>query len=204
MWLILIIVLVIVLIVYFSTSKSSYRYLPLISQYPQHPVLKYQYGEASRSGVYPAFYGDAIRPYGEVVKTGPWVGYPSEGVTRDTYNTSGFQRVYSQGNGPYPGLMMNVPIPAGSLKLSSEKYKYPFYYQQKPLAPYDYFKPYGPNQASLQNEIVVADTPFYKRGPVYSPGVYSGIPGAVPFISSVSSYAPFPEVQTKLLANNVP
>lgn len=197
MWLVLFIVLLIASVVYFSATKSGYRYLPLFGQYPQHPVLRYQYGEASRAGVYPASYGDAIRPYGEVVKTGPLSGYPQRGDTsRDTYNTSGFQRAYSRGDGPYPGLMMNVPVPAGSLKLSSEYYKYPFYYQQKPLAPYDYFKPYGPNQASLQNDIVVADTPFYKRDPVYSPGVYSGIPGTVPFISSVSSYAPFPEVQT--------
>nr|QBK86527.1 MAG: hypothetical protein LCMAC102_03220 [Marseillevirus LCMAC102] len=93
--------------------------------------------------------------------------------------------------GPVPNQPLNVPVPQGSLKMSSEKYKYPFYYQKKPLSPYDYFRPYGPNQNEMQSEIIYADTPFYKK----NPETYSGS-GAIPFISSVNSYAPFPEVYT--------
>jgi len=86
-----------------------------------------------------------------------------------------------------------VPVPRGALKMSSEKYKYPFYYQQVPLAPYNYFKPYGPNQQSMQSGLNLSDTPFYNRGfslPALGPSV------DIPFISSVNSFAPFPEVES--------
>jgi len=114
------------------------------------------------------------------------------------------------GSGPYPGIPLGVPVPRGSLKKTSEKYgyvqraglsgpgprtvsprEYPFYKVSRPLKPYDYFKPFGPNQ-NVDQEANYADTPFYDRG-VYSAG-YAG--GDVPFISSVNAFAPFPEVDS--------
>lgn len=104
---------------------------------------------------------------------------------------SNFKYAYDINQGPYLGEPMNVPVPANSLKLSSEKYKYPFYRSQIPLQPYDFFKPYGPNNQSMQNTIIPSDTPFY-----YYPRGYTPSLNKVPFISSVNSFSPFPEVNT--------
>jgi hypothetical protein len=95
------------------------------------------------------------------------------------------------GSGPYPGIPLGVPVPRGSLKKTSEKYGYPFYKVSRPLKPYDYFKPFGPNQ-NVNQEANYADTPFYDQ----YPGFGSGGGGDIPFISSVNSFAPFPEVQS--------
>jgi len=204
-----------------------------------HPVLAYQ-REASYD-THPASWGDPIRPLG--ISSGPSMSSFSANPSRGEYKTGTYIPAYEmngpESNGPAPGMMMNVPVPAGSLKESNEKWDYPFYYQQKPLQPYDYFKPYGPNQNSMQQGLVYADTPFYKRNlmpggdsRVYRPysgasniygdaygdaynnthgnsfgnNIYPGSPrpalgytgsGAIPFVSSVSSYAPFPEVTTE-------
>jgi len=118
-----------------------------------------------------------------------------------------------------PQYDLKVPVPRGSLKLTNEDYGFPFYRQYRPLNPYNYFKPYGPNQASMQNEIVYSTTPTYtfqqsiqgkplqtgfglgggKKAPLqlplgYSPP-YTGF-GDVPFYTSVNSFAPFPEINT--------
>nr|QBK85648.1 MAG: hypothetical protein LCMAC101_02430 [Marseillevirus LCMAC101] len=94
------------------------------------------------------------------------------------------------GSGPYPG----IPVPRGTLKKTSEKYGYPFYQAARPLKPYDYFKPYGPNQ-NVNQDANYVDTPFYdRREPTYATG-YTGS-GAIPFIGSVDAFAPFPEVET--------
>jgi len=133
-----------------------------------------------------------------------------------------YQRAYTSdpGAGPYPGAPLNVPVPRGSLKMSSEEYGFPFYQQYRPLHPYDYFRPYGPNQPGMQKEIVYANTPTYATkgrplelgfgytaDPAIPPGgvpkqlpvgyvpPYTGF-GAIPFYTSVSSYAPFPEINT--------
>lgn len=140
-----------------------------------HPVLEYQ--RIASYGTHPAVYGDPIRP-------------PHQNI--GPLYRPGFERAYnSEYEGPAVGLPLNVPVPQDSLKLSSEEYRYPFYYQRKPLFPYDYFRPYGPNRRSMQSEIIVADTPFYRRRPYRDP-----ISETVPFIASVNSYAPFPEVRT--------
>lgn len=133
----------------------------------EHPVLEYQ--RYASYDTHPASYGDPIRPPQGLL--GP----------RDFY------LAYNDGGGPIVGQMLNVPVPQKTLKLASERYGYPFYPQPRPLPSYDYFKPYGPNDFRMQEEIIVADTPFYQRQQNL---------GTVPFISSVSSYAPFPEVQT--------
>ncbi len=168
-----------------SGNKKYVRSHEKLSEecYRQHPVLQYQ-REASYD-THPANYGDPIRPF-----------FPIAGPNIDAYSYSNSPKnnAYAYGPGvdrPAPGQPLNVPVPQRSLKMSSEKYKYPFYYQKKPLSPYDYFRPYGPNQNEMQSEIIYADTPFYKR----DPQTYTGS-GAIPFISSVSSYAPFPEVYT--------
>ena len=116
------------------------------------------------------------------------------------------------GSGPYPGMPLGVPVPRGSLKKTSEKYgyvqraglsglgpgtvsprEYPFYKVSRPLKPYDYFKPFGPNQ-NVDQEASYADTPFYDRpGSIYSNGF---VGSDIPFISSVNAFAPFPEVQS--------
>lgn len=102
---------------------------------------------------------------------------------------------YDYGKGPFPGRNLNIPVPQGSLKRTSEEYKYPFYYQQKPLAPYDFFKPYGPNSSNMQNGLNYADDPFYTKG-FNQEQIRASPSEAIPFIGSVSSYAPFAEVQT--------
>ncbi len=94
------------------------------------------------------------------------------------------------GSGPYPGMPLGVPVPRGSLKKTSEKYGYPFYKASRPLKPYDYFKPFGPNQ-NVNQDANYVDTPFYARG-MYS----TGYTGDIPFISSVDAFAPFPEVNS--------
>jgi len=95
------------------------------------------------------------------------------------------------GSRPYPG--MGVPVPRGSLKKTNENYGYPFYKVSRPLKPYDYFKPFGPNQ-NVNQEANYADTPFYDQpGSIYSPG-FTG--RDIPFISSVNAFAPFPEVDS--------
>jgi|688.fasta_scaffold17193_3 hypothetical protein len=144
----------------------------------KNPVLNYQ-RQASR-GRDPATLGDPIIPK---VNIGP---------SRSLY------QAYDNFSGPYPGKSLNVPVPQGSLKMSSEKWKYPFYYQQKPLAPYDYFKPYGPNAESMQASLSggFADNPYYTNGGTYPYAVgYTG-DGSIPFIGSVDAYAPFAEVTT--------
>lgn len=159
--------------------EDSYEPRPSKHRSRQHPVLEYQ--RRASYDTHPANYGDPIRPPPNGISSGPNYG-------------PGFEKAYGPGyEGPAVGLSQNVPVPQGSLKLASETYGYPFYYQRMPLSPYDYFKPYGPNLPGLQSEIVVADTPFYKRNPYEGPTSTSG---TVPFIASVNSFAPFPEVQT--------
>ena len=163
----------------------------------QHPVLEYQ--RRASYDTHPANYGDPIRPLGIGASPAPsryTERYDSRVQPRSKKSSRDNAYAYdSPGDGPYPGKPLNVPVPQASLKMSSEKYSYPFHYQKKPLSPYDYFKPYGPNSPEMQNEIVYADTPFYKRqGEEFATG-YTGS-GAIPFISSVNSFAPFPEVQT--------
>jgi len=114
-------------------------------------------------------------------------------------------RAYSPGQGPYPGKPLNVPVPKGALKESSEEYGYPFYRLYRPLKPYDYFRPYGPNQRL--KDIVVSDRSIYDSQRV---GHADGLPtteypeevlpkdftpaGNIPFYSSASPFAPFPEI----------
>ncbi len=176
-----------------------------------HPTIEHQ--KRASSFTHPAHIGDAIRP-GNPIRIGPInkdyimhkVG--GDGRLKLAYNTrEGYgdgEKDYPSppmrgggppliGAGPYPGKPLNVPVPRGSLKMTSEKYKFPFYYNSRPLHPYDYFRPYGPNQESMQNEVNYVDTPFYSRSG------YSLIDTGstdIPFIGSVSSYAPFPEVYT--------
>lgn len=176
-----------------SSSRSPYQGLGPVNTYDEsadividesdpnlntpHPVLSYQRYASGMN--HPANWGDPIRPMG--------IGSAPSG--------SGFHRAYgSGGSGPYPGGFMGIPIPQGSLKKTSEKFSYPFYYQKKPLSPYDFFKPYGPNQSSLQSEVVYADTPYYNN-PLDIALQYTGT-SSIPFIGSASSFAPFPEVQT--------
>lgn len=154
----------------------------------QHPVLNYQ--RRTSYDTHPANYGDPIRPPVDIA--GPVV-YGSN-YDRYTYDANGRAKVYGENMGPYPGKPLNIPVPQSSLKMSSEEYKYPFYNQSIPLKPYDFFKPYGNNRYSMQRDIVVSDTPFYKRRSLGGLR-YNGLQ-PVPFISSVNSYSPFPEVNT--------
>ena len=110
------------------------------------------------------------------------------------------------GSGPYPGMPMGVPVPRGTLKKTSEKYGYPFYKASRPLKPYDYFKPFGPNQ-NVNQDANYVDTPFYARqqsrvwdnpgtGLEYDRGGIFGGGGDIPFISSVDAFAPGLEVDS--------
>ena len=171
-----------------SEDRSYVMSNPYSGAKRQHPVLEYQ--RRASYDTHPANYGDPIRP-------------PVGGI----------------GSGPiYGNHFLGVPVPQGTMKLYSEsdKYgaRYPFYYQAKPLHPYDYFRPYGPNNQKLQDEIVIADTPFYMRNSSGYANAYGGnykltsnipygdirvggIDAATPFISSSNAYAPFQEVQSK-------
>ena len=120
--------------------RLSEKYNDIIDIEPrQHPVLKYQ-REVSYDTI-PASWGDPIRPPSTA---GPMGGYAYQ-------KSGGHAYAYNNETGPYVGKPLNVPAPRGALKLSSEYYKYPFYYQKRPLGPYDYFRPYGPNQPEMQN-----------------------------------------------------
>lgn len=134
-----------------------------------HPVLEYQ--RIASAGQIPATLGDPIRP-----STGSTIGPISQ-----------IYKAYGLGES-YGWNQAQIPVQRGVLKMTSEKYKYPFYYQQVPLAPYDYFKPYGPNvgASQMQKGLKLSDTPFYDGG------VVSG----QSFIGSVNAFAPFPEVNT--------
>jgi hypothetical protein len=167
-----------------STGVPSQLLAPM-----EHPVLEYQ--RLVSAGQVPATLGDPIRP-----TTGASIGPLSQ-----TYKAYGLGESY--GWDQFRNNLLGVPVPRGALKISSEKYKYPFYYQQVPLAPYDYFKPYGPNTGfgELQKGLKLSDTPFYNRGvtmPVHElqiPGSQSQ-PLSQRFIGSVNSFAPFPEVES--------
>ena len=192
-------------------QESDREKLILETNYPiqnrvaprQHPVLEYQ--RNASYGTVPASFGDPIRPLGIGAS-------PSPSHFRSIGNNSSAAYAYNPGRGPYPGVPMGVPVQQGALKLSNETTGYPFYssaikrggyegqnpsypfhYQKKPLGPYDFFKPYGPNQPSMQSEIVYADTPFYNRPEEIYAGINPGV-GSIPFIGSVDSFAPFPEV----------
>jgi hypothetical protein len=94
---------------------------------------------------------------------------------------------YEQDGGPMVGVPMGIPVPAGTLKETSEKYDAPFYRALRPLESDDFFKPYDRRQRSPK--IVVSDKPFYRRKTSSSPNL--------PFISSVNAFAPKREVDTK-------
>jgi len=170
---------------YFNERVESHR---------DHPVLAYQ--RQASFDTAPASWGDPIRPPYQPLGVGPSGGPLGSNLSpKYHYNANQQAYAYDSTDGPATGRMMNVPVQAGALKMSNEKWDYPFYYQKQPLAPYDYFKPYGPNQSSMQQGLGFADTPFYKRFNEGQALGYTGS-GGIPFISSVSSYAPFPEVTT--------
>ena len=141
----------------------------------RHPVLSYQM--AHNQGIVPASIGDPIRI--------PDVAGPMGLYTdRDRFYNSRVIRPDARpynldAPGPYPGLPIGVPVPAGALKATEGLYPYPytpgygarrgigedFPYQQRPVTSGDFFRPLGPNAPSA-------------------------------FVGSVDAYAPFPEVNT--------
>lgn len=116
---------------------------------------------------------------------------------------------YYPGEGPYPGRYMNLPVPIGALKETSDSIRYPNYIvtghngglpfqaPNRPLLPSDYFKPYGPN--TPQNFPGYANYPeYYNPVPVghLPPAPHPGYPPPMPHFSSVNAFAPLPEIQT--------
>ena len=180
-----------------TKSNSSLR------KQRQHPVLEYQ--RRSSFDTVPASYGDPIRPLD--------IGASPSPSHYRSMNSRDNEYAYNIGGGPYPGGFIGVPVQQGTMKLSSERDGIPFHsgfagrgygepinepdpfigspypYQNQPLVSYDFFKPYGPNQPSMQKEIVYADTPFYNKPREALVGN-----GSIPFVGSVDSFAPFPEV----------
>lgn len=87
------------------------------------------------------------------------------------------------------------PVPRGALKLSSERYGYPFYSAKGTIPSTDYFRPYITplengslhyTHSNTQRQASSADVPFYSSSvgtAVVSPGV-----------SSTSAFAPFPQI----------
>lgn len=199
--LILILIIFLVTFVYMQKNKETTFFVSPLNQtgvvshnnpiileqktFPSgHPVLTYQ--RDNSSGIWPANWGDPIRipdlagPYGSMNYT----------------KGKAYDKNYP---GPIPGKPLNIPVPMGSLKETNENYNHQFFKLFPPSnasigtpqsnasvgaypAPFnfppqnknisgfdgDYFKPYGPNMM-LNN---------------------------IPFVGSVNSYAPFPEVNT--------
>lgn len=200
-----------------SRSPDLYHYKPH-TVIPPNPLLEYQY--AYTQGRQPVMLEDPINPPAIAGPlSGPY-GYGSYlNGTGPNSNELG-PRSNDFGPrlddlGPYPGKPLNVPVPQGSLKMTSEKWKYPFYASSRPLEPYDYFKPYGPNQKEMQTSLGggYADDPYYtkffnSRGSFPNQNLpfrdnsglynldYTGT-GGVPFIGSVNAYAPFAEINTQ-------
>jgi hypothetical protein len=193
-----------------STINTNSNFYPSENE---HPVLKYQ--RRVSAGTWPANLGDPIRPY------------PSAGPLNDTtYRMSegGDLRALAYGrySGPSNQKPMYVPVPAGTLKLSNESSKYPFYSVNIPLKPADFFRPYGPN-TNVNSQARYADTPFYtySKKNFGTPTYFSNISAngdhilepsvqdisrkfhfrdhilkieSQPFVASVNAFAPFPEV----------
>lgn len=91
-------------------------------------------------------------------------------------------------SGPARGKPMGVPVPAGTLKETSEEYDAPFYRALRPLQSGDYFKPYEVLEGRQRSpSIIVTDTPFYRNRSSPSIG----------FISSTNAFAPKREINTK-------
>jgi hypothetical protein len=171
----------------------------------KHPVLEYQRNYSS--GLNPAIWGDPIRPLNIGAS-------PSPSNFRESGNGNFNSYAYRNGEGPIPGDLMGVPVKRENMKSTNEYHGAPFYnnhynqlgnnnnnnnhynqlgnnntpfdYKNNPIHSYDYFKPYQSNQNSIQSEINYADTPFYNKNNNNS----------IPFISSVDSFAPFPEVNS--------
>lgn len=187
----------------YSPPNLKFHYRPR-NVIPPNPLLNYQY--AYTEGRQPVMLEDPIIPP------------PIAGPLINSYSS------YNSFSGPYPGKPLNVPVPQGSLKMTSEKWKYPFYQSSRPLEPYNYFKPYGPNQEEMQMSLGggYADDPYYtrdtfkniplSRGDISKQNLpfrdnsprrnsipyalnYTG-QGDIPFIGSVNSFAPFAEVNT--------
>lgn len=134
-----------------------------------------------------------IRVYPEIEYAGTVSGRSDTVPARYRSDTVPISRVdnrvlaYEKNSGPTVGVPMGVPVPAGTLKETSEKYDAPFYRALRPLESDDFFKPYDLGQPSPN--IVVSDTPFYRRRISSSPNL--------PFVSSVNAFAPRKEVDTK-------
>ena len=108
--------------------------------YIPHPTIEHQ--KKASAFTHPAHIGDAIRP-GNPIHIGPigkdYIMHPEGGfdrklaynVPKEGYNMGGG----GVGVGSYPGKPLNVPVPRGSLKMTSEKYKYPFYKSSRPVSP---------------------------------------------------------------------
>lgn len=206
---------------------------PNISIRDMHPVLAYQY--AHSKGINPANLGDPIRVhnigggamglYGEpsvftdaliLSKGSVPTGLGPRGREEDSIagpgnrveDGSGYARrreAYTGEEGPYPGKPLNVPIPAGTMKVSNEGYN-PDMFRFSPLAvgtigsavrggyhlPYSGALPQvtAPGADFPPQTHPLASGDFFRP---YGPNV----PIAnVPFFGSVNSYAPFPEVNT--------
>lgn len=89
---------------------------------------------------------------------------------------------------PFPNYVsytsyQGVPIPQESLKTTNEKTS-GIYNLHRPIHSWDYFNPYGYNPSQIQKEIV----PYTQGYPNFA---------SVPFIGKMSSFAPFPEVNTR-------
>lgn len=134
---------------------------PNVSIRDMHPVLAYQY--AHSKGINPANLGDPIRVhnvgggkmglYGEpsiftdaLIYSKGSIPVDARPKGRDEDLVSGpgnrmsdaaayarKREAYSEGEGPYPGKPLNVPVPAGSMKVSNEAYN-PDMFRFSPLA----------------------------------------------------------------------
>lgn len=111
-----------------------------------------------------------------VVHTDTKKPIPTPSLYRDKrdYDSDSRMRPYpiEMPPGPYPGVPLGIPVPAGALKMTAGLTDYGglstaggiFPYQQRPLVPADFFRPYEAANG--------------------------------PFVGSVDAYAPFPSVST--------
>lgn len=176
---------------------------PYFSAREPHPVLAYQ--SSHDKGIIPANIGDPIRV--------PMISGPT-GLYGEPSNFAG-SLIHSRGSipiesfrsetfGPYPGKPQGVPVPANSLKNINENYN-PDIFRFSPLGlTGTTLRGYAQRPSYIETQVIPviepgSNLPYQAKptsGDFYRP-YGPNIPVAdVPFVGSVNSYAPLPEVNS--------
>jgi len=171
---------------------------PYFSTKERNPVLAYQ--SSYEKGIVPANFGDPIRIPMISGPTGMY-GEPSNFVGSLIHSRGSIPVENYENFGPFPGSFQGIPVPANSLKMTNENYNPGnFRFNPPPMARRadmqgTYIEPnivpvVFPTGSNLPRQGNPSSGDFFRP---YGPN----IPLAdVPFVGSLNSYAPFPEVNT--------